>query len=359
MSILNSLPLPLTSGLETKEVWQALNQAHRYLAELKGVCLSLPNPRLLTQTLALQEAKDSSEIENIVTTHDDLYATQGGGLEGLSLAAKEVQHYVQALQYGFEEVQETGLIRLDTILAVQERIEKSNAGLRTLPGTKLRNDQTGETIYEPPQSKTEVEALIGNLVDYIHDETDDLDPLLRMAIIHHQFESIHPFYDGNGRTGRILNILVLAREGLLDLPILYLSRYINHSKASYYELLQQVRDDNCWSKWCIYILQGITQTAKNEIQLIRKLTALMQDYKHRIRREYKFYSQDLLNNLFRYPYTKIEFIGSELGVSRPTATKYLEQLTAGGFLEKKKIGRTNFYVNMPLFTLLTSLNVPD
>ncbi|PQJ29656.1 Fic family protein [Rubritalea profundi] len=358
MSTLSPLPLPPDSGLETREVWRALNMAHRYLAELKGVCLSLPNPSLLTQTLSLQEAKDSSEIENIITTHDDLYATQGSDVEGLNLAAKEVQHYVQALQHGFKEVRDTGLIRLDTILAIQAEIEQNEAGLRALPGTMLKNDRTGETIYQPPQSKLEVEQLMTNLVDYIHDEQDELDPLLRMAIIHHQFESIHPFYDGNGRTGRILNILVLVREGLLDLPILYLSRYINHSKASYYELLQKARDENRWDEWCVYILKGITETAKHEIQLIGQLTALMRDYKHRIRKNYKFYSQDLLNNLFRYPYTKIEFIVDELGVSRPTATKYLDRLAKDGFLDKKKMGRSNFYVNTPLFTLLTSLSTP-
>jgi len=359
MSKLPLLPLPTDSALEAREVWRALNTAHRYLAELKGVCRSLPNPRLLTQTLSIQEAKDSSEIENIITTHDDLYASQGSDLEGLTLAAKEVQYYVQALQHGFEEVRETGLIRLETILAVQARIEQNKAGLRTLPGTMLKNDRTGETIYQPPQSKIEVEQLMRNLVDYIHDDQDELDPLLRMAIIHHQFESIHPFYDGNGRTGRILNILVLAREGLLDLPILYLSRYINHSKARYYELLQKTRDENRWDEWCLYILKGIAETAKNEIFLIHQLDELMRDYKHRIRETYKFYSQDLLNNLFRYPYTKIEFIVTELGVSRPTATKYLDQLAEGGFLEKKRMGRTNFYVNTPLFELLTSLNTPD
>ncbi len=359
MSSLAPLPLPSDSGIETKQVWRALNVAHRHLAELKGVCLSLPNPNLLIQTLSLQEAKDSSEIENIITTHDDLYANQGSHLEGLSLAAKEVQYYVQALQQGFEEVRKTGLIRLDTILAIHAQIEQNQAGLRALPGTMLKNERTGKTIYQPPQSKVEVQSLMSNLVDYIHNDQNDLDPLLRMAIIHHQFESIHPFYDGNGRTGRILNILVLVREGLLDLPILYLSRYINYSKTSYYELLQKVRDENRWDEWCLYILKGITETAKNEIQLIRKLTSLMNHYKHKIRENYKFYSQDLLNNLFRYPYTKIEFIVAELGISRPTATKYLDQLAEDGFLDKKKMGRTNFYVNTPLFTLLTSLNTLD
>jgi len=358
MSRLALLPLPSDSGLETKEVWRALNVAHRYLAELKGVCLSLPNPELLTQTLALQEAKDSSEIENIITTHDDLYASQGKALAGMTVAAREVQHYVQALQSGFEEVRQTQLIRLDTILAIQAGIEQNKAGLRTLPGTMLKNDRTGETIYQPPQSKIEVEALMVNLVDYIHDDQDELDPLLRMAIIHHQFESIHPFSDGNGRTGRILNILVLVREGLLDLPILYLSRYINHSKDRYYELLQKTREQNRWDEWCIYILKGISDTAKNEIELIHQLNALRQDYKHRIRENYKFYSQGLLNHLFRYPYTKIEFIIAELGVSRPTATKYLDQLASGGFLVKKKVGRTNFYINAPLFELLSTLNNP-
>lgn len=355
MSSLAPLPIKETDALETPEIWRALRDAHRHLAELKGLCASLPNPGILVETLALQEAKDSSEIENIVTTHDELYSSHNQAAPYLTGAAKEVQHYVSALKTGYQQVKESGLIRLDTILAVQAEIEQNDAGLRKVPGTVLRNDLTGDIIYEPPQSKTEVENLMANLIDFIHCD-DDLDPLLRMAICHHQLESIHPFYDGNGRTGRILNILILIRENLLDLPLLYLSRYINRSKSSYYRLLQDVRDTGEWHEWCLYMLRGVSLTARSETALVKQLHQLMQHYKQAIRSQFpKFYSQDLLNNLFRYPYTKIEFVEKELGVSRPTATKYLEELHAAGFLEKNKIGRTNFYINRPLYTLLTNI----
>ncbi|CAN5843444.1 Fic family protein [soil metagenome] len=356
MASLAPLPLADLASLESAEVWRALRDAHRWLAELKGLCAALPNPAIMLETLAIQEAKDSSEIENIITTHDELYAAQGE-LSG-KLATKEVQHYVTALRTGFEAVSKSGLIRLETILAVQAEIEQNRAGLRTVPGTVLRNESSGQTVYEPPQSAVEVAELMHNLVDFIHAD-DGLDPLLRMAIVHYQFESIHPFYDGNGRTGRILNILMLIREELLDLPLLYLSRYINQNKADYYQLLQTVREQNRWAEWSLYMLKGVSQTARSEIKLIKALRDLMLDYKRRLREVLpKLYSQDLLNNLFRYPYTKIEFIEKELGVSRPTAMKYLDQLTQGGFVEKQKIGRTNYYINRPLYHLLTTIQLP-
>ncbi|MFC7337346.1 Fic family protein [Haloferula chungangensis] len=353
MSSLPPLPLPETVDLETPLIWRALVEAHQPLAELKGLCASIPNPAIFIETLSIQEAKDSSEIENIITTHDELYASQDHASAALSRAAKEVRNYVTALRVGADAVSASGLIRLDTILAVQAEIEENRAGLRQLPGTVLKNQSSGRTVFEPPQSALEVQALMDNLIEFIHRD-DDLDPLLRMAIVHHQFESIHPFYDGNGRTGRILNIMMLIREDLLTVPILYLSRYINQSRADYYRLLQTAREESRWEDWCLYLLRGIAMTARHELALIRKLQALMDDYQKRIRDEFSFYSQDLLNNLFRYPYTKIEFIERELGVSRPTATKYLDQLAKAGFVEKTKKGRTNFYINRPLFNLLTS-----
>lgn len=351
-------PLPLTdvSRLDAGPVWQALTAAHRHLAELKGLCESLPNRAILIDTLSIQEAKDSSEIENIITSHDELYAARGD--QSQSAAAKEVQRYVSALNIGFEAVKRTQLIRLDTLLAVQAKIEESRAGLRKLPGTVLRNERSGRVIYEPPQDAVQVAALVGNLIDFIHAD-DGLDPLLRMAIAHHQFESIHPFYDGNGRTGRILNLLILLREGLLDLPVLYLSRYITTTKPEYYRLLQEVREKNGWADWCVYLVNGVAVTARSEIQLIRELRDLMLRTKHELRDKLpRIYSQDLLNNLFRYPYTKIEFVEKELGVSRPTATKHLELLASHGFVKKEKKGRTNFYINEPLFALLTGISLP-
>lgn len=354
MSQLSPLPLNDLSILERKSVWSTLAVAHRHLAELKGICESLPNQGILLETLGIQEAKDSSAIENIITTHDELFASSEGS--AASPAAKEVRHYATALRKGYEAVKASGLIRLATILDVQAEIEQKRAGLRRLPGTVLRNQATGRIVYEPPQDAAEVEVLMDNLITFIHAEEDGLDPLLRMAIAHHQFESIHPFYDGNGRTGRILNLLMLQREGLLDMPVLYLSRYIIATKSDYYRLLQSARDENKWDEWCIYISRGIAATSLSAVALVKNLRDLMQRRKHELRAKLpKIYSQDLLNIIFRHPYTKIEFVQKEIGVTRLTATKYLEQLCREGFLRKQKLGKTNFYINDPLFKLLSSV----
>lgn len=357
---MTELDIPSPASLDVKVVWQALAEAHRHLAELKGLCEALPNRAILLDTLSIQEAKDSSEIENIVTTHDELYAYDKSGPS--SPAAKEVQNYIAALRVGSEEVAQSGLIRLSTILRVQEQVEQNNAGFRKLPGTVLKNQVSGEVVYEPPQDPAVIERLMTDLVAFIHadDGPDPLDPLLRMAVAHHQFESIHPFYDGNGRTGRILNLLVLQRAGLLDLPVLYLSRYITSTKPDYYRLLQTTRDTGGWAEWCAYLLKGVALTARSEIRLIKQLRELMQATQQRLRDELpKLTSQELLNNLFRHPYTKIEFVERDLGVSRITAAKHLDALARQGFVEKQKIGRTNFYINRPLFTLLTSISLND
>jgi len=211
-------------------------------------------------------------------------------------------------------------------------------------------------IYTPPQDHDTIVSLMSNLEKFINDDTMmDADPLVKMAIIHHQFESIHPFYDGNGRTGRIINILYLIQKQLLDLPVLYLSRYIIRHKNDYYRLLQKVRESGKWEEWILYMLEGIEQTAAESIILIRAIKNLMQQYKQTIRTQLpKLYSQDLLNNLFKYPYTKIEYIERDLDVSRNTAIRYLESLVKERLLIKQKIGRDNFYLNKSLFDLLAS-----
>ena len=352
-----ALQIPSNASLDVKAVWQNLAEAHRHLAELKGLCEALPNRGILLDTLSIQEAKDSSEIEQIITTHDELYAYEPS--VSSSAAAKEVQNYIAALRVGYQDVLESSLIRLNTILRVQEEVEQNGAGLRKVPGTVLKNQMSGATTYEPPQDARVIEKLMTDLVEFIH-ANDELDPLLRMAITHHQFESIHPFYDGNGRTGRILNLLILQREGLLDLPVLYLSRYITSTKSQYYQLLQFTRESNDWVDWCVYIVKGVALTAKSEIKLIKKLRDLMQATKCRLRDDLpKIYSQELLNNLFRYPYTRIEFLEKDLGVSRITAAKHLDTLALNGYLEKRKIGRKNFYINHPLFGLLTNITLDD
>ncbi|MEN8170873.1 MAG: Fic/DOC family N-terminal domain-containing protein [Pseudomonadota bacterium] len=352
---LQNLPFPNEEELESRAVLKKAALANRYLAELKGIAATIPNEAILINTLTLQEAKDSSEVENIITTHDDLFKAGIFADYIQSPAAKEVQDYATAIRQGFVQVRETRLIRLTDIIAIQRVLEKNRAGLRKLPGTELKNQQTGEVIYTPPQDATQIEALMNNLVDYINDDTlSDVEPLVKMALIHHQFESIHPFYDGNGRCGRILNILYLNARGLLDLPVLYLSRYFIRDKGEYYRQLQAVREGNGWESWLLYMLEGVVQTSQQTISLIKQINTLMQRYKHGIRNDLsKVYSQDLINNLFRHPYTKIEFVMNDLCVSRITATKYLQQLVEGGYLRKAKIGRSNYYINEALFGLLS------
>ncbi|NLL82638.1 MAG: Fic family protein [Lentisphaerae bacterium] len=349
-------PLPPKVNLETHAVLKRLIEAHRHLAELKGVAATIPNEDILIQTLALQEAKDSSEVENIVTTHDELFkadleSTQAAG------SAKEVARYVAAVRVGFNAVRQTGLITVNQLIAIQQTLENNNAGIRKLPGTTLRNLATNEVIYTPPQSHAEIIALMSDLESFINDPScAQIDPLVKMALIHYQFESIHPFYDGNGRTGRILNILYLVANGLLNLPILYLSRYIIHHKAEYYHKLQAVRTSGAWEEWILFILDGVIATSVQTIRLVAEMRTLMLSYKHRIRQELpRIYSQDLLNNLFRHPYTKIEFLQNDLKVSRATAARYLDQLVAAGLLTKRRHSRSNYYVNTALVTLLVEL----
>jgi Fic family protein len=346
--------LPLSVDLETKKVLKALPAAHAALAELKGIASTIPNQNILINTLGLQEAKDSSAIENIITTHDDLYKSELNLAAYKSLQAKEVQNYISALKKGFELITKTGLLTNNSILQIQEVLEDNNAGFRKLPGTALKNAATGKTIYTPPQDYEEIMGLMANLELYINDsEMQDCDPLIKMAIIHFQFESIHPFYDGNGRTGRIINILYLILEKYQSLPILYLSNYIIKHKPDYYRLLQKVRDEDLWEEWILFMIKGVEQTAKETIELIIKIKELMLDYKHRLRNNYKFYSQDLLNNLFKHPYTKIEFVVNDLGVSRLTAANYLNKLAEDKMLRKEKLGTGNYYINEELFNLLT------
>lgn len=352
-SVLEKLPFKAEAGLESVEILKKLAQAHRYLAELKGVAKTIPNEGILISTLTMQEAKDSSAIENIFTTHDELFQSDVLQNEKINQSAKEVESYRAALWESYRQTKETGLIRLGDILKVQEVIEPNKPGIRKIPGTVIGSSD-GEVVYRPPQHPDEITDLLSNLVDYINDDSlSELDPLIKMAIIHHQFESIHPFYDGNGRAGRIINILFLVKNGLLDLPILYLSRYIVRTKDKYYDLLQTVRDEGKWQEWVMYILEGIEVTARETIVFVQQIRELVLQTKKRMRKELpKIYSQELLNNLFFHPYTKVQFLIDQLNVSRITATKYLNELTEQGFVTKHKVGRTNYYVNEPLVDLI-------
>jgi Fic family protein len=349
--------LPFKEDIETKVVMKKTALARSALAEMKGAALSIPNQSILISTLSLQEAKDSSAIENIITTHDELYQADYLNNHFKNIASKEVHKYAEALRWGFQTVKEKGFLSNNHLIEIQATIEENNAGFRKVPGTALKNEQTGEVVYTPPQTHDEVSGHMANLESFMNnDELSDWDPLVKMAVIHHQFESIHPFYDGNGRTGRIINILYLVKEGMLNLPILYLSRYINQNKGDYYRLLQKVRTENAWEEWVLYILEGVEQTSMQTITIIEGIKTLMLKSKKKIRENTKFYSQDLINNLFKHPYTKIEFVMNDLDVSRLTATKYLDELTQLSIVEKIKVGRDNYYINIDLLDLLSNIN---
>ena len=337
---------------ETAPILKRLAGASRQLAELKGVAASIPHQGILINTLGMQEAKDSSAIENIITTHDELFRDDAFPDEIGSAAAKEVLRYRQALWVGFNAVRSSGLLTNNHILQVQAELERNDAGFRRVPGTTLR-DGAGRVVYTPPLPDR-VPGLMGELERFINEDVlFDADPLIKLALIHHQFESIHPFYDGNGRTGRIVNVLYLVKHGLLEIPVLYLSRQIVRSKADYYRLLQAVRDEDAWEEWVLYLLGAVEQTAREAISTIGAIRLALFDYKHRIRAGYKFYSQDLINNLFTHPYTKIQFVAHDLGLERKAAARYLDALTDGGFLLKRKVGRSNYYINLALNAILT------
>ena len=356
MYIIPNLPLPY--DLETKAVLKQLNKANKMLAELKGLATTIPNEQILISSLTLQEAKESSEVENIVTTQDDLYrASVSINQELQSAATKEVLNYREALQHGFNLVRKRQLLTNNVIKEIQERLEYNRAGFRTVPGTALkRND--GTIVYTPPQDANEIAEYMKNLERFINDDSMcDFDPLVKMAIIHHQFESIHPFYDGNGRTGRIINVLYIVQNKLLDLPILYLSRYITRNKAEYYRLIQAIRDKNSdnaseWEEWILFMLRAVEETAFDTINLVKGIGKLMTDYKNILRPLFgKYYKHELLNNLFFHPYTKLEYFQRDMSISRQTASKYLDKIVSTGLLEKIKLGRENYYVNKGLMAL--------
>ena len=352
--IIPTLPLPF--DLETREVLKQLNRANRKLAELKGVAQTIPNERILISSLTLQEAKDSSEVENIVTTQDDLYlAGLDFNYQLINPAAKEVLFYREAINEGFRMVRNKNILTLNDIKRVQQILEQNSAGFRTTPGTQLKRSSDGAVIYTPPQDGMAIEKYMTNLEQFINDHSlSSLDPLIKMAIIHHQFESIHPFYDGNGRTGRIINILYLVISDLLDLPILYLSRYVTRNKGEYYHLIQAIRDKNTdnakeWEAWILFMLKGVETTAEDTILLVKRIGELMAEYKQIIRPAFGGkYNHELLNGLFYHPYTKIGHVESNMQVSRQTASKYLDKIVSLGLLKKEKLGKENYYINTRL-----------
>lgn len=354
---------PADIDFQTTEILIALIDAHRYLAELKGCADSIPNQTILINTLALQEAKASSEVESYVTTQDELFQADLHISEWISPAAKEVSRYREALMHGFEKMRaQQGILSNATLIDLFQLLKGSNEGFRQHSGTVLKNEKTGSTLFVPPQDGAEIHKHMRALENFINtDEPGELDSLIKMAIIHHQFESIHPFSDGNGRIGRILCVLYLVHSGLLNTPVLYLSRYINQYKSDYYRLLQAVRDTaghalsnaEAWRAWVVYLIRGVAQTAKQTVWQVNAMRELMAQTKQRMRNEVpKLYSQDLLNNLFRHPYTRIEFVQRDLNITRQTAARYLRELVKVGLLQEHSQGKHLYFINQPLVQLL-------
>ncbi len=343
--------LPPNVDCESVKILKQLNRASRALGQLKGEISKIPHSQILIETLTLEEAKDSNEIENIVTTHDEIY--QASIDETISsFTAKEAINYSNAIKFGLEIIRAKKILTINDIKKIQHIISP-NHPLRKIPGTVLKNPKTEEVIYTPPQNYNDIAELLSNLEQYINmPEFHEIDPLIKMPIIHFQFESIHPFFDGNGRTGRLLNILYLVQQGLLDIPVLYLSSYIIKNKSEYYRLLQEVRTKANWEEWILWMLKGVEITALDTVVIINEIKKLMDEYKRKIREDFNFYSHDLINILFKHPYTKNSFLERELGIHRNTASSYLNTLSEAKMLSKTKRGKSNYYINEPLLELL-------
>jgi len=350
----NQLPLlPPKTEFETVVVMKQLVRSHQALAELKGYAQTLPDQEILINSVILQEAKDSSEIENIITTNDELF--KGIALQhDLSPQVKEVLNYRSALWEGFTFVRKKGFLSSNGIMTIQERLECNRQGIRKLPGTVLKNERTGKVIYTPPDQPDIIQQLLKNLEEYLNTDIGKTDPLIKMAVAHYQFESIHPFYDGNGRTGRIVNVLYLVLEKLLSSPILYLSRYIIRNKADYYRLLQEVRTKNKWTEWVLYMLRAIEETSRDTLYLINQIQNAMKITADIIKEKQtrKIYSKDLLELLFEKPYVRVGNLVEKGIASRNIAAKYLRMLENAGIVRSKKKGRDVLYVNIRLFDIL-------
>lgn len=348
---LKKLPIQLEK-VETLKILRQLSKSSAALGELKGIAKTIPNQAMLINAVALQEAKDSSEIENIITTQDELYralTTEGKYTHQI----KEVINYRKAIFIGNDIIKTQTFLRKKDIENLQKTIIENNAGIRNMPGTVLKNDTTGEIVYTPPQDKNGILDLLSNFLEHFNLPQNEVAPLINLAILHHQFESIHPFYDGNGRTGRILNILYLILNGLLDIPILYLSSYINQNKAKYYQLLNQVNQTGEWEDWIIYILKAIEVTSIKTIKKINLIKTLLNETIFLAQQKApKIYSKELVELLFEHPYSKIEYVINKLNVQRKTASKYLREFEEIGILESQKIGREVIYLNKNLIEVL-------
>jgi len=336
--------------IETRAVLRKEAQARQILAELKGFAPVIPNPNILINAIVLQEAQESSAIENIVTTQDELYKNITIQPQNMDASSKEVLNYREAVFKGCEIIRSRELISVSDIVKIQETIVENNAAIRKLPGTSLVNDKTGEVVFTPPQNYDEICALLDNFCGYLN---DDENSLWKMAVLHYQFETIHPFYDGNGRTGRILNILYLLLKKYLDTPILYLSSYIIKNKSKYYNLFQEVREKGILENWILYFLDGIEETSKLTLEKVKSVKDLLESTVENIKGQCpKIYSKELVEIVFENPYSKIDFLVKKLDINRKTASKYLKELEENDFLSHIQIGKEKVYINNNLMEIL-------
>lgn len=349
----NDLPLlPPKKDLETKKILKKTISARAALASLDASNKRLPNESLLANAVILQEAKLSSEIENIVTTNDELY--QSLALENVTDPnLKEVISYPKALWSGYKFVNENGFINTRILIEMMQAIKETGTGIRKIPGTKIVNPATGEVVYTPPEGERVIIEKLNNLEQYMNEKDDVIDPLIKMAVLHYQFESIHPFHDGNGRTGRIMNILFLVLHGLLQHPILYLSKYILENKNDYYVKLRAVTEQEQWEQWILYMLDAVEETAKYTEKKIQDICNLMDGTTQVIKdKAPKLYSKELVEVLFKLPYCKRKFLVDAGIVREKTAGVYLSELEKIGILKSEKVGREKLYFNKAFFDLL-------
>lgn len=350
----NDLPLlPPKAQVETRAVLKKAIGAARALAELKGLGQTIPNQAMLVDSLVLQEAKDSSAIESIFTTNDVLFRSYAAKTSHTDPATKEVLRYREALWNGFESLKVRPVLSTNLLIKVVQTIKENDAGIRSVPGTAIVNGATGETIYTPPEGEGVLRDKLANLEQFMHAE-DGMETLVKLALIHYQFEAIHPFADGNGRTGRVLGILFLTYTSLLDLPVLYLSRYIIEHKHDYYILLRGVTEQGAWEPWILYVLDAVEQMSIVTRDRILAIRALMEQTMKRVNKELpKIYSKELVELLFRQPYAKGQFVVDAGIAKRQTAAEYLKELETLGILKAQRVNKETLYLNIGLYELLS------
>ena len=348
-------PLPPKKEIESKVVLKKATSSHRHLAELKGIANSIPNQAILINSLILREAQSSSEIENVITTNDELFKAFSAKTQNVDPQTKEVLRYREALWEGYNRLKQRSIFSTNLFVDIFRIIKKTNEGIRTNPGTRI-SDGRGKIVYSPPEGINTIRKKLQELERFIHHSKDEIDPLVKLALIHYQFEAIHPFSDGNGRTGRILNVLYLVYAKLLDLPILYLSQYIIKRKTDYYRFLRGVTFNEEWEPWILFMLDAVEKTSMNTKGLILQIKNQLNETVEKAKLELppNVYSKELIELLFEQPYCKVQLLVDKGIAGRQTAAKYLNELVKAGILKKNKVGKENLFLNIELNEILKS-----